>query len=808
MNDLRYAARQLLKHPGFTLVAVLTLALGIGANTTAVCWMQNMVLRPYSGVTDQDRLGVLCSTHRSTQYDTVSYLDLQDYARLTNIFSGVIGSQETPACLQVDDKLLWAYGEIVTANFFDVLGVKPFLGRTFLPEEETKPGGQPVLVLGHGFWQRQFGADPGVIGRKLDVNRHSFTIVGVAPADFHGAISGLNQDFWAPVMMHREVANFGSLTNRSDRWLHTQARLQPGVSLERAQAAAGTLAHQLELAYPNKDRDVGMNVLPLWKSPYGGQAFFLPVLRILLAVSAGVLLIVAANVANLLLVRATARQKEIAIRLSLGAKRARLIRQLLTESLLLALCGGAAGVALAEWFTGWLRFFTPHTHLPIGYTFHLDARTLALTCLVTIVTGLIFGLAPAVQASRPDLHDTLKEGGRGSGAGGTHHRLRSALVIAEIALSLLLLVGAGLCIKGFDRARRLDVGFKPDHLLLAGLRIGMNGYTEETGPVFYRKLRAHLATLPGVEEAALSSSFPLGFEGPSSVTVSINGYVPEPTEDLSIPNSIVSPNYFATMRIPILDGRDFNERDDRTTENVAIVNETMAKRFWPGHSPIGRKLTAFGRTTTVVGVVRAGKYRSLNEPPRPYIYFPFQQQTWNLSLGAVLRTRSDPTAMVASLTKAVHEVDPGVEVWATLTMEEYMQAAFLTQRMAATLLVLLGVLALLLAAMGIYGVMAYVVSQRTHEIGIRMALGARQGEVLELIIAQGMRLAGIGVAAGVVGAVLVTRWLASFLYGVSPFDPVTFIGVALLLALVALLACWLPARRAARVDPMEALRCE
>ena len=808
MNDLRFAFRQLLKNPGFAAVAVLTLALGIGANTTVYCWIQNIVLRPYSGVVQPERLVVLCARHGTAVFDTVSYLDLKDYAGLTNTFAGVIGSQVTPACLQVRAKTLWAYGQIATANFFEVLGVRPWLGRTFLPEEETRPGGQPVLVLAYGFWQRLYGGDPRVIGQKLQLNRRSFTIVGVAPPEFHGTMSGLNADFWAPLMMHEEVANFGSLTARGDRWLHTQARLQPGVSLAQAQAAATTLAGQLALAYPGTNREIGMRVWPLWKSPYGGQAFFLPVLRILLAVSAGVLLIVTANVANLLLVRATGREKEIAIRLALGARRRRLLRQLLTESGVLAVCGGLVGVLAAQWIIGSLRFFVPRTHLPVGYDFHLDARTLGFTGLLTLATAVLFGLAPAWRASRTNLHDTLKEGGRGAGAGAAQHRLRSVLVIAEVALSLLLLIGAGLCLKGSERARRLDLGFDPRRVLLAGLRIGMNGYNQDTGLIFYRKLRAQLASLPGVEEAALASWFPLGFEGGPSAGVSVPGYVAVPNEDLSIPYSVVSPRYFAALRIPLLDGRDFTDQDDRLHEGVVIINETMAKRFWPGQNPLGRKLTAFGRPLTVVGLAKSGRYRALNEPPKPFLYLPYQQGVWDLNLGVAVRTHGPPAALQSALREAIHAADPDVEVWALLTMEDYTQAAFVAQQIAATLLLLLGAVALLLSALGIYGVMAYVVNQRRHEIGIRMALGAQTRNVLVLIVGQGLRLAGLGVALGLAGALFTARLLASFLYGVSPFDLATYGGVAVLLGLVALVACWLPAHRAAKVDPTEALRYE
>jgi predicted permease len=811
MNNLKFAFRQLFKSPGFTAVAVLSLALGIGANTTVFCWIQAVVLRPLPGVSRADRLVVVTPTFANTTWgETMSLPDLRDYARSTNVFAGIIGSQITPACLSVNGQPEWVYGQIATANFFDVLGVKPLLGRAFFPDEDQKPGGHPVMVLSEGFWRRRFAGDPSIVGKVVELNRHSFTIVGVAPASFHGTMSGLNFDFWAPVAMHQQVANFGSMTNRGDHWLHTQARLQPGVSRKQAQAAASVLARQLEQSYPDTNKQVGLRLLPLWKSPYGGQALLLPVLSILLAVSLGVLAIVTANVANLLLARATTRQKEIAIRLALGAGRARLLTQLLTESVLLALIGGTLGAMLAHWGTDLLMALMPRSHLPIGYDFQLDVPTLALTTLLAVVTGITFGLIPAWQATRTDLHDTLKEGGRGSGAGASHHLLRGALVVAEVALAVLLLVSAGLCIRGFQRAHQVDLGFNPDQVLVSGLRIGMHGYTEETGKVFYRQLQERFAQVPGVKAVALQSWLPLGLEGGGSWGVQVEGYTRQPNEDTSILHSIVSPGHFNLLRIPLLDGRDFTPQDTAQTPLVAVINEAMARRFWPGQNPVGRTFSVWGgrRVMTVIGVVKTGKYRSLSEPLQSFFYTPYEQGVWDLNLGIGLRVEGDPSSYAAVLRREIHALDSGVEVWAMLTMNEFIQAAFLAQRISAILLMGSGAVALGLAALGVYGLMAYVVGQRTHEVGVRMALGAQPRDVSRLVLGQGLRLVAIGVAVGAVGAAASGRLLTTFLYGVHPFDPVTFLCVAAALSLAGLVACWLPARRAARVDPMEALRCE
>lgn len=740
--------------------------------------------------------------------DTVSLPDLEDYAKLTNTFSGIIGSQITPACLSLDNELQWVFGQIVTANFFDVLGVRPILGRAFVREDGLKPGGNPVMLLSEGCWRRSFGADPGIVGKTVALNQHGFTIIGVLPAEFLGTVGGLRFDFWTPLSMHQEVANFGSLTERGDRWLHTQARLRSEVSRVQAQAAIRVAGAQLEEAYPETNREIRAMVLPLWKSPYGAQSFLFPVLQILLVVSLGVLLIVSANIANLLLAKSVGRRKEIAIRYAMGARLPHLLRQLLTESALLAFCGGVMGVLFTVWATRLLAVFIPNTHLPIAVLFDIDLGTLGYTLVVSLMTGLVFGMVPAIQTCRMNLNTTLREGGRTSNTGSGHHRLRGGLVIAEIALALLLLVGAGLCIKGFDKARQTNIGFDPRNLLVAGLRIGMNGYTEETGLPFYRKVRDRLRELPGVSHVALSSWFPLGFEGGSSLGVDAEGYSRRPNEDMGVQYSIVSPGYFETLRIPLLDGRDFSESDDAESAGVAIINETMGNRFWQGQNPIGRKFKIWRGEMTVIGVAKDGKYRSLNEPPKAFFYLPYQQGVWDLNLGVVVRATGRPEAMANAVRGEIQALDPGVAVWASLPMIDFIQAAFFPQRVASMLLLALGAIALTLAGIGIYGLMAYLVSQRSHELGIRLALGARPRDVLRLVVVQGMSLAGMGVAGGLLGAVALTHFLAGFLFGVSPFDPVTFLAVTVVLVVVAFFASYVPARRATRIDPLVALRCE
>ncbi|HWL13952.1 MAG TPA: ABC transporter permease [Opitutus sp.] len=810
--DLKFAFRQLAKAPGFTAVVVLSLALGIGANTTVLCWIDKILLRPLPAVARQHELAFITTSHGERMWDTVSLPDLRDAAAMTEVFRGVTGSQQTPACLAIDGRLEWLYGQIVTANFFDVLEVKPLLGRTFLPSEDEKPGGHPVLVISEPLWRTHFGGDPHVIGRVVELNRHAFTIVGVAPAAFYGDVTGLRCDFWAPTMMHREVAYSGldanQILRRYARWHHTLARLQPGVSLDQARAALTALSLRLEQAYPETNRDIRFHLRPLWDATYGAAQIFRPVLGLLLAVSLGVLLIVTANVANLLLARATSRRKEIAIRLAVGAGRGRLIRQLLTESLLLTTLGGALGVLLAYWMVDLFVLFVPKTPLPIGLALEIETPTLLATVGLTLVAGVLCGLVPALRASRPNLNDTLKESGRSSGSG-EHHRARQILAVVEVTLAFVLLVGAGLCWKGLKSSRHIDPGLKPDGVLLVGLRVGMNGYTRETAPQFYRVLRERVAGLPGVEAAALANWFPLGFEDTGTSYVELPDQPRRAGEQMNFRLAIVSPHYFDTMGIPLLAGRDFTERDSLDAPRVAIVNETMAQRLWPRQDAIGRTFRINGTETRVIGVAKSGKYRGLNDPPESFFYQPSLQAPWSLDLGLCVRVSGgSPAAMLEAVRNEIHAIDPAVEIWKALPLATYIEAAVVTQKIASSLLALLGTVALVLAAMGVYAVMAYAVAQRTQEFGVRIALGATSADVIADVLRRGLGLALVGIAAGLAGALAVTHLLAGFLYGVSPFDLTVFVGVPLALALTALLACYLPARRATRVNPIVALRAE
>jgi predicted permease len=738
----------------------------------------------------------------------MSFLDNRDLAAETNIFAGVAGSAYDAASLRVGDTVDWVWQESATANFFDLLGVEPVLGRFFLPAEDTHPGGDNVAVLSYGLWQRRFGGDRKILGRVIEISNRPFTVVGVAPASFGGGMGGLHFDLWIPVSMTLEFTNTAeAFSHRNWRFLHTYARLQPETTGAQAQAAASAVMRRLAGEYADTNRDTDIAVLPVWKSPWGGQAVFLPLLRSLAVVAVLLLLLVAANIANLLLARASVRQQELAVRLALGAGRVRLVRQLLVENVLLAGLGGVAGCFFASWGVSLLFKLMPSTYLPIGYNVQLNGTVLFFCALITLASGILFGLAPAWQATKTNLNDTLKQSGRtGASARGVGW-LRNALVVSEVALALVLLAGMALCARSLERAGKIDLGLDPSNVWVAGFRLPPVGYDEDHIHNIYRRLRRDLAGLPGVESVALADWLPLGFEGGSSSRFAVDGYQPAPGELMSAGVSAVSPDYFRTLRIPVLAGRGFADRDDINAPRVAVVNQFLADRYFAGRDPVGLRIRLWGDEWTIAGVARTGKYRALNEPARNFIYVP-QYQVLGRSGGVVVRTIGDPRGIAHSVERAAVAIDPLLKPVAALTMTDYTAAAFAIPRVAATLLTALGTVALLLAALGIYGVIAGSVNQRTREIGIRMALGAQQLDVLRLFVRQGMKLAGAGVLIGLAGTLAAAQVLSSLLIGVGASDPPTYLAVALLLAAVALLACWLPARRASKVDPMEALRYE
>jgi len=660
-------------------------------------------------------------------------------------------------------------------------------------------------------WRRRFNSDPQAVGKTIRVNRQELTIVGVAPPDFRGTIGGLAFDLWVPFMMHPQLQGVGEwmLRDRQTRQLIVIARLKPGVALEQARGEIAELARYMAKADADTNTGISATVLPLWKSHFGMQSALLAPLGILMAVCFVVLAIVCANVANLLLARFAARQREFSVRLALGAGRVRLARQVLTETLVLASGAALAGIALTMWMGGSLQYLLPPSHFPFALDIHLNSHMLAFTVLLGVATAVLAGVAPAVQATRADLNEGLKEGGRTGAAGQAPHRLRGLLVIAEVSLALVALVCAGLLVRSFQATQRVNPGFDPGHVLLSRFFISTSGYNLEQRKQFCLRLRERLESTPGVTDVAYSDVEPLGPLSGWWEDMQVEGYVPGESENMKIYRSVVSPGYFRLMRIPLLEGRDFTQQDDEKAAPVLIVNHSFARRFLAGRNTLGQRVHGWGQWFTVVGVVKDSKYLNLTEAPRPYFYVAFQQvYRADMGLAVYIRTAGEPSAAAALVRREVRGIDPNVTVIDAMPLAQHVVQTLYAEKIAADLLSVLGTLALLLAAVGLYSVMAYAVTQRTHEIGIRMALGATRKDVLKLIVGQGLALTLVGIGAGLVAALALTRLLASFLYGTTTTDPTTFIGVPVLLASVALLASYLPARRATKVDPMVALRHE
>jgi len=829
-QDVRYGFRVLRASPGFAAVAVLSLALGIGANTSIFSVVNAALLRPLP-VTQPDRLVFVFNGSRTDPYSTSSYPDYVDYRDKNEVFSDFLTYSSITMSARADDQTDLISGSLVSGNFFDALGVRAALGRTFLPEEDVTPNTHPVAVISHGMWERRFGGDPKIIGEQLTLNGHAFTIVGVAPRGFNGPEVLENNDIYVPTMMQALVRpprggfsgdmNPDLLGRRGARWMRMIGRLKPGVAIEQAQAAMTTIADGLAQAYPEDNRDVIATLFPVNKVDPQAYTQLLSVAALLLAVVAIVLLIACANVANLLLARASARRKEIAIRLAMGASRSRLVRQLLTESLLLSLAGGVVGLLFALWTIDLLKSATPPDGI-FSFTldYKLDGRVLAFTFLLSLATGVIFGLAPALQASRPDLVPALKDEASAA-AQGRRLSLRSALVVAQVALSLVLLIGAGLFLRSLNNAQSIDPGFNAGKILDAQLNINLLRYTRTQGREFYRQVIERIEALPGVESASLARVVPMsgsgrtsslliqGQQGPDRVSRR-EGTVSDVDNQYSVNTNVIGLKYFSTMGIPLLQGRDFTPQDTEGAQLAAIVNEAFTRRYFDGEEALGKRLSfrgAQGPWVEIVGVARDIKYRTLGEVPRPTVYVPLSQ---NHETGMALhvRTIGDPVSVAGAVRHEVQALDQNLPVTNLQSMSAVLGSSLFAARMGAVLLAIFGLLALLLAAVGLYGVMSYTVARRTREIGIRMALGAQTGNVLRLVLKEGMVLVAGGVAAGLIVAAAVTRLLASFLYGVSPLDTATFAAIPLVLALAALLATYLPARRAAKVDPMIALRYE
>jgi predicted permease len=808
-QDVRYSVRTLLKHPGFTSAVVITLALGIGANATIFTWIKVVVLERLSGVSQPEELVELWGATRNNSGLSLSYPDYLDLRDRNERLSGMLAHQVLPLNLGRGGKPERIRGAIVSGNYFDVLGVKPLIGRTFLPDEDRTPNARPVVVMGYGLWQRRFGGDSGVVGQRIMLNAHEFTVIGITPRDFGSPFSGAALDVWTPVMMKDAVARpHFSLTDRSSRWLMVMGRLKPGATLDQAQANIASLAGQLEGAYPQTNDQMGVAVYPLTRSPFSLRRSLQSALAILMAAVGVVLLIACANVANLLLGRAASRQKEIALRLALGASRLRMMRQMLTESLVLASLGAAAGLFVAFWTTRSLPAFLPPFGMDLNFDTRPDTVVFTFTIGLTVVTTLLCGLAPTLYASKSDLVAVLKDQAAAPERGRRRWSLRHALVMTQIALSMVALVSAGLLVRSLRESYQANPGFDADGVLLASFDPFLSGYDEGRGREFYRRLVDRVRTLPGVQAATLARRLPLTLSGIAFANVVIDGYASVKSEDMRFNYETVGPHYFTTMRIRLAHGRDVDERDRKGTQRVVVINETMAQRYWLGGDALGGRLRmGGGEWLTIVGIAKDVKNRSLSEAPQPFFYLPLLQD-YRSDMILVARTALEPDTMLHAVEGEVAALDPEVPVFDGRTMQEHIGVSLFRQRMAATLLSLFGLLALSLSAIGLYSVMAYTVSRRTRELGIRIAVGATHADVMRLVLGQTLVLAAIGIVAGLIAAFIVTRFLRTLLYGVGPADPLTFAAVPLLLLGVAVAAGYLPARRAFRIDPLTALKAD
>lgn len=811
-QDLRYGARMLIKKPGFTLVAVVTLALGVGATTAIFSVVNGVLLRPLA-YQDPQQIVTLLNDGRGP----VSPANFLDFRANSQSFAEMAAAEAWGGTMTSHDRPEEVAGLRMGDGLFELLGVQPLLGRTLQPED-FQPGRDHMLVLSHKLWQRAFGGDPGIVGQPLALSGESYTVVGVMPPQFQfPPFWSTRAEMWAPLDLSSRA------TSRGGNSLRVFARLKAGVSLSQAQAEVDAMNTQLAEAYPEANTGLDIRLDPLNEKVVGNVR---PALLVLSGAVGFVLLIACANVACLLLARATSRQKETAVRVALGASRWRIIRQLLTESLMLSLCGAAVGLFLAMWGVDLLTALLAgnstsfSVRLPRLSEIKIDAVTFIFTLVVTLVTGVLFGLAPALGASKPDLNQMLKESGRGTAGG--RRRLRESLVVAELALALVMLVGAGLLMNSFLKLQAVDPGFNPNHLLT--MTVSLNGASQYVGPAreaFYRQLTERLTALPGVESASAINHLPLaGDQWGLSLAIEGRPLAP-PGESIEVTNRVSRPGYFQTMGIPLRAGRDFSERDTADAPGVVIINETLARRHWPGDDPVGKRVTlddprSSPKWLTVVGVIKDVKQGSWVEAPSNEVYLPFQQSgifyagtaRHFTAMTVVVRTAVEPQALATAAQETVRALDPNLPVSNVMSMEQVVANALWQQRFNLQLITLFAGLALVMAAVGLYGVMSYSVAQRTQEVGLRMALGAESRDVTRMIVGQGMKLALLGVGLGVVVSVALTRLMVTLLFEVSATDPATFVIVALVLIGVALGACFVPARRATRVDPMVALRYE
>ena len=814
LKDLRYAFRMLLKSRGFTAIAVLALGLGIGANTAIFSVFNGMLWRPLPVKNPQELVSVTQKMREAAFPSGLSYADIQDYRQLKNTFQDIAGYAPSPVSFGAQGRPERAWAEVVTGNYFSMLGLEAARGRMFAPDEGWVAGKDSIVVLGYKFWQKRFGGDPSIVGQSVQVNNHAFTVIGIAPEKYRGAYFFLEPDFYLPATALPTIdpSDPDVLTKRAAAYFRCQGRLQPGVTAEQAMAAAAPLDQRLAQDFPEAHKGLSLLVIPELKArPEPGLGGFMSTAVVVFMFLVGLVLVIAcANVANLVLARANGRRKEFATRVALGANRWCMVRQLLTETVLLSIFGGILGLLLARWAALGLTSIQLPSDIPIRlFDLRLDWRIFSFAFFAALATGMLAGLVPSLQASRADLAEVLKAGGRSGGGSAGHHRFRNALVVAQVAVSLLLLACAGFFIRSLQNSAHVDMGFRVDHTLMMNVDLGLQGYSEERGQQFYKQLSERVGSLSGVRDAAVASYIPMGYDN-SLVNIFPEG---QPIDDKSKVetafNDEVQPGYFRTAGTPVIQGREFTDADSATAPKVAIINELFAKKVWPGENPIGKRFRTKKDEPLieVVGLTRTGKYLFLYETPQMYVYFPLAQHYVS---GATLfvHTQGDPQQFAGAVREQISQLDAGLPVYGVMTMDTHVQYGkpLLPARLGAMLVGAFGLLGLVLASVGVYGVVSYSVSQRVQEIGIRSALGAQRSHVLAMVLKQGMSMALIGTAIGVVLSLLLFRGLGSVLYGVKSFDPVTLSSVSALLLLVALAASYVPALRATQVDPVVALR--
>lgn len=803
-QDLRYGFRQLRRSRGFSVLALLCLTLGIGSNAAVFSWVEGILFRPYRLVAHQERLFAVAGTVPGKRIDGLSWPDFLDLRQGCTLCEDAFVTSITSSTLNIGDHAEVTTGSIVSANYFDALGIVPILGRGFQPDEELGNDSHPEVVISYQMWRNRFKCDSQIIGKTQRLNNIQHTIIGVAPEGFYGTFVGRAIQFWVPASMAETFRGRAyKLEDRGARWIESYVRLRPGVSQAQAQQQISGIAARLQMSYPATNRGRGIGLWPLWQTPFNHARTMGPTLEVMVVVAAFVLLIVCANVGNLLLVRSLVRRQEMIVRLAVGASRGRLLQQLFTEGLILSTLGTAGGFFIAYWCRHLLAMLLPEgktMYLPAAIDGHVMAMSVGICLAVTIIVGLV----PALQTRRLDLAGALKAEAGGVVGIQSRRWIRSGLVIFQVGLSFILLVGAALLLESLQRIRTVSPGFSTS-VVVTGVSVVAAGYDAPRAKTFQSALSDRLNGMPGIASAAFARVTPLGYIGYSSAPIAVDGYQPSPNDQPEVEYNQVSPDYFATLGIPLFSGREFTRSDDENAPLVAIVNHTMVTRYWDGHDPIGRRLQVQGRSALVVGVVADSKYESMTETPRPFFYVPLRQD-FDREPDLFIRTTQPLQATLATVLREVHALDPNLALYETTTLQHQVDRASSPQLVAVTLVSTLGGLALILAAVGLYGVMSYTVAQSTRELGLRMALGAGAANLLRFVLTRGLRLTAGGVLFGTIATLAVPRLLGQLLYDVSPHDPV-ILGVAVaVMTTTAVLACLVPAWRASRTDPARILR--